>query len=61
MWAAPGPEQGPKLGVPLSIEQAKVDPAAEEWKVKVGVESLVGPLGPESIVVCGGIPADPVE
>ena len=27
VWAAPGPEQGPKLGVPLSIEQAKVDPA----------------------------------
>ena len=57
---APGPEQGAKLGAPESIEHSKVDSATEEWKAKVGVESVVGPLGPESIVVSGAVP-DAVE
>ena len=51
---APGPEQGPKLGVPVSIEHWKLEPASEEWKVKVGVALDVGPEDPESIVVSGG-------
>ena len=47
MWEL-APEQGPKAGVPVSIEHSKLAPASE-LKVKVGVESLVRPEGPESI------------
>ena len=54
VWVAPGPEQGSKLGVPVSIEHAKLDPASEEWKAKLGVVLVVDPEGPESIVVSGG-------
>ena len=37
----------------------KVAPASVEVKAKVGVLSLVGPVGPESIVVCGGEASTP--
>ncbi len=53
VWEAPGPEQGTK--VPASMRAGEGRAADREWKPKVGVESLVGPLGPESIVVCGGV------
>ena len=48
------PEQGPKAGVPVSIEHSKPAPASE-LKVKVGVESLVRPEGPESMVTTGAV------
>ena len=55
MWVAPGPEQGPKAGVPVSSEHSKLEPDSEEWNSKVGVGSLVVPVGPASIVVSGGV------
>ena len=54
MWASPGPEQGPKSALPSSIEHSKLAPGSEE-KVKVGVGSLVSPVGPVWIVVSGGV------
>ena len=53
VWVAPGPLQGPKAAE--SKRQAKLDPASEEWKEKLGAGLLVGPEGPESIVVSGGV------
>ncbi len=53
MWEL-APEQVPKAGVPVSIEHSKPAPASE-LKVKVGVESLVRPEGPESIVTTGAV------
>ena len=53
MWEL-APEQGPKLGVPVSIEHSKLAPASE-LKVKVGVESLVRPEGPESMDTTGAV------
>ena len=50
----PAPEQGPKSGVPVSIEHSKPAPGSE-LKVKVGVGSLVCPEGPESIVTTGAV------
>ena len=38
-----------------SILHSKLEPGSEEEKAKVGVASLVGPEGPESIVVLGGV------
>ncbi len=55
VWEAPGPEQAPKDAVPVSIEQAKVEPPSVEWKVKVGVWLVVVPEGPESITAVGGV------
>ena len=55
MWVAPGPEQGPKLAVPVSIEHSKVEPASVEWKAKLGVVSLVVPCAAESMIVSGGV------
>ena len=55
MWAAPGPEQGPKLAVPVSSEHSKVEPASVEWKAKLGVVSLVVPCAAESMIVSGGV------
>ncbi len=57
MWVAPGPEQGPKDGDPDPSEHSKLEPASLEWNAKVGVASLVGPDGPLSIVVWGGVPS----
>ena len=55
MWVGAGPEQGPKPAVPVSIEHSKVEPASVEWKVKVGAESLVAPVGrPSRSSVSGG-------
>ena len=53
VWVAPGPLQGAKAAE--SKRQAKLDPASEEWKEKLGEGLLVGPEGPESIVVSGGV------
>ena len=39
-------EQAPKLGVPVSTEHSMLAPDSA-LKSKVGVESLVGPFGPE--------------
>ncbi len=53
VWV-PDPEQGAKAAA--SIRHSKVAPGSSfEEKVKVGVVSLVGPLGPVSIVVCGAV------
>ena len=52
MWVAPGPLHGAKASE--SKRHSKVEPASEEEKVKVGVGSLVPPLGPPVIVVSGG-------
>ena len=52
-WA-PSPEQGPKAGVPSSIEHSSEAPASA-LKPKVGVGSLVRPSGPESIARVGGV------
>src|SRR5690242_5298386 len=52
--SVPLPEQGPKLGVPPSIEHSKARPGSE-LNVKVGVASLVSPDGPESILTTGGV------
>ncbi len=41
--------------MPPSTLHSKLEPASLEEKVKVGVLSLVTPVGPESIVVCGGV------
>ena len=38
---------------PPSMRHSKVEGVSAEVKVNVGVGSLVGPAGPESIVVCG--------
>ena len=46
------PEQGPKLGVPVAMEQRRVAPASA-LKPKLGVLSLVGPEGPESTETLG--------
>jgi hypothetical protein len=53
VWV-PVPEHVPKLGVPVSIEHSKLAPASE-LKEKVGVESLVRPDGPESMLTAGGV------
>ena len=50
-----GLEQGWKSGVPVSSEHSKLDPGSLEWKVKLGVGSLVVPCGAESIVVSGAL------
>ena len=47
-------EQGPKEGVPVSIEHSKEAPGSE-LKPKVGDGSLVRSIGPESIWTTGGI------
>ena len=39
---------------PPSSEHSNVDAGSSLENANVGVESLVGPLGPESIVVSGG-------
>ncbi len=51
----PGPEQAPKLGVPVSIEHWKVigPTASVALKVKVGVVAVVVPLGPLSTLTTG--------
>ncbi len=54
MWE-PASEQGPKAGLPWSIEHCTVAPASPGWKPKVGVASLVRPAGPESIPTCGAV------
>ena len=51
VWVAPGPLQGAKAAE--SKRHSKVEPDWLEEKPKVGVESLVGPEGPEVIVVFG--------
>ena len=53
MWEL-APKQGPKAGAPESIEHSKFAPASE-LKVKVGVESLVRPEGPESMDTTGAV------
>ena len=52
VWVAPGPLQGAKAAE--SKRHSKVDPVWVAEKPKVGVESFVGPEGPEVIVVSGG-------
>ena len=47
----PGPLQGAKAAA--SKRHSKVDPVSLAEKPKVGVESFVGPVGPEVIVVSG--------
>jgi hypothetical protein len=37
-----------------SIEHSRLAPASA-WKAKVGVASLVSPVGPESIATVGGV------
>ena len=49
VWRAPGPEQGANAWE--SKRQAKVEPGWLDEKVKVGVSFVVGPDGPEVIVV----------
>ena len=51
VWVAPGPLQGAKAAE--SKRHSKVDPVWVAEKPKVGVESFVGPEGPEVIVVSG--------
>ena len=53
----PGPEQAPKLAVPVSIEHWKVigPTASVALKVNVGLVSVVVPLGPLSTLTSGGI------
>ncbi len=53
VWESPGPEQGPKGAA--SKRHWKLEPGSEEEKVKDGVESLVSPEGPVSIVVSGAV------
>ena len=53
MWVAPGPLQGANAAE--SKRHWKVELGSLEVKPKVGVESLVGPLGPEEIVVLGPV------
>ena len=53
VWVAPGPLQGAKA--PESKRHWKLAPGSLEEKPKVGVESLVGLEGPESMVVCGAV------
>ena len=48
------PEQGPKLGVPVSIEHSTVEPASAS-KLKVGRASLVVPAGPPVIDSDGAV------
>ena len=43
---------------PKSIWHAKTEPGSVAAKTKVGVLSLVGPSGPEPIVVSGGVMSD---
>ena len=43
-----------ELNEPPSSEHWKVEPDFEELKLKLGVELLVAPEGPLSIVVSGG-------
>jgi len=52
--SVPLPEQEPKSAAPVSIEHSKVVPVSE-LKVNVGVESLVSPDGPESMLTVGGV------
>ena len=54
---SPGPEHAPKLGVPVSIEHSKVTGPTPSvaLKVKVGVVSLVSPVGPPSTVTSGTV------
>jgi hypothetical protein len=53
VWVLPGPEHAPNA--PESKRHSKLDPASDEVKAKVGVVSLVGPEGPESTEVSGGV------
>ena len=53
VWVAPGPLQGANAAE--SRRHWKVEFCSLEVKPKVGVESLVGPLGPEEIVVFGAV------
>ena len=53
VWVSPGPEQAAKASA--STRHSKLAPASPEEKPKVGVVSVVRPLGPESIVVFGGV------
>jgi hypothetical protein len=41
------------VNAPASTRHWKVDPDSEEMNVKVGVVSLVVPVGPPVMVVCG--------
>ena len=59
VWAAPGPLQAAKA--PESMLHWKVEFASLEEKPKVGVESLVGPLAPEEIVVSGAWESTVIE
>ena len=43
---------------PLSTRHVNVEPASVEVKPNAGVASLVGPLGPEVIVVSGAVVSD---
>ncbi len=51
MWVAPGPLQAAKAAA--SKRHSKLEPVSLEENPKVGVESLVVPVGPEVIVVSG--------
>ena len=51
MWVSPGPEQGPNEAESKRHSKLWAPPVAE--KPKLGVGSLVGPWGPESIWVWG--------
>ena len=44
-----------EVNAPESTRHSKVEPGSEDEKLKAGVSSLVRPLGPESIVVCGAV------
>ncbi len=44
-----------ELKLPPSIRHSKLDPGSSEENVKLGVVSVVEPLGPESMVVCGAV------
>ena len=54
---SPGPEHAPKLGAPVSIEHSKVTGPTPSvaLKVKVGVVSLVSPVGPLSTDTFGAV------
>ena len=52
VWLAPGPEQAANAWE--SKRHLKVEPDSLDVNVKVGVLSVVGPEGPELIVVWGG-------
>ena len=53
MWLEAS-EQAPKAALPVSIEHSSEAPPSAE-KPKVGVESSVGPVGPESTEIPGAV------